>query len=83
MGRHGLVCSGLRQGQVTGTCEFGDERSSSIKCGEFLDYLRTCQRLRKDTAPWFETGMRRIIFYMRFEVLRALSIKMRVFHSED
>ena len=32
-GGHGLA----RQGQVAGTCEWGNERSGSIKCGEFLD----------------------------------------------
>jgi hypothetical protein len=26
---------------VTGNCECGNELSGSIKCGEFLDYLRT------------------------------------------
>jgi hypothetical protein len=25
---------------VTGSCEHGNEPSGSIKCGEFLDYLR-------------------------------------------
>jgi hypothetical protein len=29
--------SWLRQGQVAGTCECGNEPSGSIKCGEFLD----------------------------------------------
>ena len=28
-------------GQETDTCECGYEPSGSIKCGEFLDYLRT------------------------------------------
>jgi hypothetical protein len=32
--------------------EYGTEHSGSIKCGEFLDYLRTCKLLRKDSAPW-------------------------------
>ena len=27
----------LRKGQVAGTCGCGNESSSSIKCGEFLD----------------------------------------------
>jgi len=27
----------LAQGQVTGTCECGNEPSGSINCGEFLD----------------------------------------------
>ena len=34
---HGLDCSGLRQSQVAGFCEYGSEASDSIKCGEFLD----------------------------------------------
>ena len=29
------VCSG--QGEVAGTCEYSNELSGSIKCGEFLD----------------------------------------------
>ena len=36
----GGVWTGLiwnRQRQVAGTCECGNERSDSIKCGEFLD----------------------------------------------
>ena len=40
-GGYGLDRAGLGQGQVTGTCECGNEPSSSIKCGEFLDYLKT------------------------------------------
>jgi hypothetical protein len=31
----------LAQGQVAGTCECGNEPSGSVKCEEFLDYLRT------------------------------------------
>jgi len=27
-------------GQVTGTCEYGNEPSGSMKCGEFLDWLK-------------------------------------------
>ena len=29
--------SWLRIGKVAGTCEYGNELSGSIKCGEFLD----------------------------------------------
>ena len=29
------------RGQVAGTCECGNERSGSIKCGEFFDGLKT------------------------------------------
>jgi hypothetical protein len=32
----GLDLSGSGQGQVAGSCVYGDEPSGSIKCGEFL-----------------------------------------------
>jgi len=38
---YGLDRAGSGQGQVAGTCECGNEPSGSIKCGEFLDWLRT------------------------------------------
>ena len=38
---------------MAGTCECDNEPSGSIKCGEFLDKLRTGQLL-KDSAPWSE-----------------------------
>ena len=31
-------------------CEYSNELWGSIKCGEFLDQLRTCQLLKKDSA---------------------------------
>jgi hypothetical protein len=34
--------SGSGYGQVVGSCKHGDEPSGSIKCGEFLEKLRTC-----------------------------------------
>jgi hypothetical protein len=37
---------------VAGTCECGNEPSGSIKCGEFLDQLRTGWLLKKDSAQW-------------------------------
>jgi hypothetical protein len=37
---------------VAGSCEFGNELSGSIKCGEFLYWLQTGQLLKKDSAPW-------------------------------
>ena len=37
---------------MAGTCECANEPSGSIKCGEFLDYLRTEELLKKDSAPW-------------------------------
>jgi hypothetical protein len=40
-GGHGLERSGPGQGQVAGSCEYSDKPSGSIKCGEFLELLRT------------------------------------------
>ena len=37
---------------MAGSCECGDERSDSIKCGEFLDWLPTGWLLEKDSAAW-------------------------------
>jgi len=37
--RMGSTC--LRIGIGAGTCECGNEPSVSVKCGEFLDYLKT------------------------------------------
>jgi hypothetical protein len=37
---------------VAGTCKCGNEPSGSIKCEEFLDYLRSSELLEKDSAPW-------------------------------
>jgi hypothetical protein len=41
MGGHGLNQSGSGQGQVASSCVYGGEPSVSIKCGEFLEWLRT------------------------------------------
>jgi hypothetical protein len=35
---------------VEGTCDCGNEPSGSVKCGEFLDQLRTNWLLKKDSA---------------------------------
>ena len=39
---------------MAGASECGDEPSGSIKCGDFLDQLRTGKFLKKDSAPWSE-----------------------------
>ena len=44
--------AGSGQGQVAGTSECGNEPSGSIKCGEFLDWLKTSQILKKNSALW-------------------------------
>ena len=48
---YGLDQAGSGQGQVVGTCECGTEPSGSIKCGEFLDWLKTSCLLKEDSAP--------------------------------
>ena len=47
---YGMDRAGSGQGQVAGTCECGNEPSGSVKCGEFLDQLRTGQLLKQDPA---------------------------------
>ena len=37
---------------MAGTCECANEPSGSIKCGEFLAWLRTGWLLRGDSAAW-------------------------------
>ena len=34
------------------TCEHGNKFSGYIRGGEFLDSLKTCWVVSKDTAPW-------------------------------
>jgi hypothetical protein len=48
----GLDRSRSGQEQAADSCECGNEPSGSIKCREFLDYLRTCWLFRKDSASW-------------------------------
>ena len=37
----GLDGAGSGKGQMTGTYECGNEHSGSVKCGEFLEQLKT------------------------------------------
>lgn len=43
----------------------GNEHSRSIKCREFLEYLRTCQLLWKDSATWSQPVRYTIISLLR------------------
>jgi hypothetical protein len=52
-----MDASGLGWGPVVGCCVHGDERSSSIKGGEFLDQLSDCQLLKKDCAQWSQLNL--------------------------
>jgi len=38
---HGLDSSGSGYRQMAGTCKRSNEPSGSVKCGEFVDWLRT------------------------------------------
>ena len=49
---YGLDRAGTGQGWVVGTFECGNEHSGFIKCGEFLDQLKTGQLFKKDSAQW-------------------------------
>jgi len=51
MGGHEHDWSGSGKGQVEGSCKRGNELSGSIKCGEFLYYLRTSLLLKEESAP--------------------------------
>ena len=46
---------------MAGSCECGNEPSGDINCGEFLDQLKTCKLLMKDSAP---------LIYLVTELLR-------------
>jgi hypothetical protein len=39
---------------VASTCECGNEPLGYVKCGEFVDWLRTGQLLKEDCCPWSE-----------------------------
>ena len=43
-------------GTIASSCKRGNEPSCFIKCGEFLDQLRSHQLLKKDPAPWSKYG---------------------------
>ena len=41
-----------RARQMAGTYDCGNEPSGSMKCGEFLDWLKTGQLLTQDSTAW-------------------------------
>ena len=57
---HGLDRCVAGQEPVAASCKCDNEHSCSIKCGKFLDYLRNCQLLRKDSAPRRELYLRQV-----------------------
>jgi hypothetical protein len=51
MGWYGVDRSGLGQGTVEGSCEYGNEPSGPIKCWDVLEWLYNWQLLEKGSAP--------------------------------
>ena len=51
MERHELYCGGSGKGQVSGVSACCNISLGSVKCGEFLDYLRTILFLKTDSVP--------------------------------
>jgi len=59
---------------MSGICEHGYEHSGSIKCGEFLDYLKTGQ-LPPSTFPVIASPLQRY-YDQTFAVITAHSSKI-------
>jgi len=55
---HGLDRSGSKYRQVAGACICGNEPSGSVTCGEYVDWPRTGQLVKKDSTPWSEQVLR-------------------------
>ena len=47
----GPILMWVRMGQKVMSLECGNKALGFIKCGLFVDYLRTCKLLKKDSAP--------------------------------
>ena len=76
---HGLDQAGSGQGQVAGTCECDNEPSGSIKCGEFLDQLKTGQLLKKGFAAWSKEVSQSVS--QGLLLIGFVSLKKKVFHK--
>ena len=48
---------------MASSCERGKEPSGSITFGELLDWLRNCQLLNNNSAPWIEL-INNFIFFL-------------------
>ena len=46
---------------MAGTCKGYHEPSGSIKCGEFLDWLRSGLLFKKDSVPWIKYVITRCV----------------------
>ena len=54
MGEFGVNLTGSGQKEAAGSRERGNETWNSIKCREFVDKVRNCCLLKKDTDPGSE-----------------------------
>ena len=74
----------LRIWAGVGHFEFGNEHTDCIKCGEFLDQLRTCQLLRKDWAPFSQLVSQLVgqTVCQFFWVVRFVSLLVSLFLSQ-
>ena len=77
---YGMDRSGSGQGQVAGTCESGDELLGSIKCGEYLDQLKSGQLQNKNSAPWSkQKEIFRLSVPVSFSISYVLTLHTHVF----
>jgi hypothetical protein len=46
----------LSMGKVASACKYYDKTFGSLKCVEFLDYVRNCQRFELVSVAWSQAG---------------------------
>jgi hypothetical protein len=64
---------------MAGSCEHGNEPSSTVKGGEFLDKLGDCQLLKKDVASWsLFAGFKKLSEYLSLVFAGTHHVKMLV-----
>ena len=63
---------------MSDTCECDNEPSDSMKCREFLDWLKTGQRLKKDSAPWSKYTRS----YIKLTTLTYLQDEISPYHQD-
>ena len=70
----GMNCSGSGQGHGTSSCEHGNERSGSLKCGEILRQLRDYELAQKVSAPCSQLVGQ--LFSLHVKILPCLSARI-------
>ena len=54
---------------MAGCCYEGNKPSGSIKCMEFLEYVRDCWVLRKDSGAWSKLVSLFVRYSVKFYIL--------------